>query len=90
MHVTVFPDRCQNPDPKSSHWRELSYPHASDMRDCMIKCSNNKNAEGFQFNTDDRYCGCLSSAPGKTMTDIISGPNVFSGNCAIGIFKSES
>ena len=85
--VTLFPHTCQNPDPPNSNWRELNMPSARDMQECMRMCAHNKNALGFQYNAHDKFCGCLSVAPGKTIDDIIDGKNVFDGTCTIGAFR---
>ena len=89
VKVDLYDRICQNPDPKESHWKELNYPKATTMRECLIMCSNNKHATGFQSNTDDHFCGCLSAAPGKSILDLMSGPNVFQGNCTIGAYRSK-
>lgn len=85
--VTIHQGKCQNPEPRDSHWRELNYPNdTSTMRQCMAACSKNEHATGFQFNLHDHFCGCLSVAPGRTMDELIEGPNVFDGSCVIGVF----
>ena len=68
MSTTIYRNRCQDPDPRDSHWRELNYPNAADMHECMARCHENKNALGFQFNSHDQFCGCLSVSPGTTIT----------------------
>ena len=85
--VTIFPHTCQNPDPPDSNWRELNVPSARDMQECMRACAQNKHALGFQYNGHDKFCGCLSVAPGKTIDEIIDGKNVFKGTCTIGAFR---
>ena len=85
--ITMHQNKCQDPDPENSHWRELSYPQVDTMRECIEKCLENKHAFGFQFNLHDKFCGCLSMSPGKDMNNLLEGPNVFQGSCIIGVFE---
>ena len=82
----LYPNTCQNPEPRDSNWREVFISNTSSLQECETKCKTLDYAIGFQYNHHDNFCGCLSVAPGKTIQDIIHGKHVFKGSCTIGDF----